>query len=118
MRLALILTAIELAAIPQVWAQQPEIPEIRNISIAYGQCVVSYAKKYAKTRELPVDIATASFAWCFQERSALSKALANEYSKSGLPQPDHVDAAMEATERDIQRAAIRAIFEKRYPEIK
>ncbi len=118
MKLALLLVAIASATLPQAWAQGVEKPELAKASVAYGQCVVFYSKKYTDTHELPKDIVAAAFGNCFQERNDLSKAIESHYMESGIPQPDRVEARMKEAERDIQRAAIRGIFEKRYPAIK
>lgn len=103
---------------PLIAAGQQEQHAISQASILYGQCIVHFSTLYAETKELPEDIITGAMGQCLNERNALSSATSVELSKSGLPQPDKLDALLQNSERLMRRAAMRAILEKRYPTIK
>jgi hypothetical protein len=65
------------------------LQDVLTVGTVYGQCVVAAARRYATTRELPADIVSAAFAWCFDQRNALSLALSKSFTATtGLPQPD------------------------------
>lgn len=105
--------------VPQRGAtESDDLQAVTDATTAYGRCVVSYARRYATSHELPADIVTAAFGACFQQRNALGTVLSRVNGKHGMPQPEETRKDISRAEADMQRTAIREILEARNPAIK
>lgn len=83
---------------------------------AYLLCVKDASIRYAGTKELPDDIITAAFGTCYSGQVAYRKAVSDYYTKAvGIAKSEDVDHAVDEAEKVIRRAAMRTIFESRYP---
>lgn len=85
---------------------------------AYMKCIIGKARSYARTKELPADIAEASIGACAREQSQLYVAHAALGVGRQFAETDATARALLVTfEKGARRAAIAVIFSSRYPEL-